>query len=104
MEMYLIYEGILSEYLGSTKYDKYETPCFFIKEETKAILSVSVTFLLALISHRVRRKLSKLMNLSLKTALWGVLERKEAIVFLAMVSEVKTKVFSELRIIEKISF
>ena len=98
--MYLIYEGILSEYLGSTKYDKYETPCFLIKEETKAILSVSVTFLLALISHRVRRKLSKLMNLSLKTARPGWVEIKSERVFLAIVSDVNTRVLFVLRIME----
>ena len=74
-----------------------------IKRETKAILSVSVTSLLFLISHSERRKRSQLINLSLKTALPGWAEIKSERVFLAIVSDVNTRVLSVLRIIEYIS-
>ena len=71
-----------------------------MNRDTKAILSVSVTSLLFLISHRVRRKQSQLINLSLKTALPGWVEIKSERVFLAIVSDVNTRVLFVLRIME----
>ena len=71
-----------------------------MNRDTKAILSVSVTSLLFLISHRVRRKRSQLINLSLKTAQPGWVEIKSERVFLAIDSDVNTRVLSVLRMIE----